>query len=144
MQSKLEAQKCSPRWPLCIPFSTLGQAWDTNKKLEPKECPGQVLRLLAPILEKGPSRWRQEKRHQKAEVSQDSVTKSRRYTEVRRWPSQPSEVRGMKGRQKTVGMGEPGNWDGEGATRLARKVLGVSEMAQTASLEIPVLEFRKR
>lgn len=52
-----------------------------------KECPGQVLRLLAPILETGPSRWRQEKRHQKAEVSQDSVTKSRRYTEVRRWPS---------------------------------------------------------
>lgn len=52
-----------------------------------KEFPGQVLRLLAPILEKGPSWWTQEKRHQKTEVSQDSVTKSRRNTKVRRRPS---------------------------------------------------------
>jgi hypothetical protein len=96
-----------------------------------KECPDQLLRLLAPILEKGPSWWRQEKRHQKTkEVSQDSVTKSRRNTEVRRRPSTALGSAGHeKRRQKTLGMGEPGNWDGEGATRLAGKVLGVSEMA---------------
>lgn len=66
-----------------------------------------------------------ETRHLKTGVNQGSVTKARRNMGVRRLLD-PLEVWGMTvGRQETVGVGEPGDWDdgesgrnGEGATSL--------------------------
>lgn len=40
-----------------------------------------------------------------------------------------------EGRQETLGVGEPGDWDGEGVTSLAGRVLRVSETAWTARPE---------
>lgn len=52
-----------------------------------------------------------ETRHLKTGVNQGSVTKARRNMGVRRL-LEPLEVWGMRvGRQETVGLGEPGDWD---------------------------------